>query len=342
MKSCKVNRVKQDTLEQVKGDPVISSETNPQNFNQIQEDFRFINENVNKFKSHENKEFEFVSLYKQAGLYSRVSNEIKRDGIKEASKMKIENKKVGQPTLVKNLKEAIKNKKIKCKKVGKPTLVSNRDCLIASVMTLMSGSAIMTALPQGQASPAQAALVTQSSSKLAHHTYDKHRGWVRQASRPKPMVLVQARVDLAAYAALQLSAPTHQVRVSEGHHLADTGASICLGGRQFMRSLGLNESDLTHCDISVCGADNTNITVLGAVLVEFKCRQSPLLSKQVVYVCEGVAGALLSLEACMDLGLVGQEFPKPAAVKSCEVVEEQQKTCGCNCPAREDSPPVLR
>ena len=48
MKSCKVNRVKQDTLEQEKGDPVISSETNPKNFNHLQEDFSLIN----KFKSH--------------------------------------------------------------------------------------------------------------------------------------------------------------------------------------------------------------------------------------------------------------------------------------------------
>ena len=51
-----------------------------------------------------------------------------------------------------------------------------------------------------------------------------------------------------------------------------------------MRSLGLNESDLTPCDISVCGADNSNIKVLGAALVEFKCKGSPRLSKQVVYI----------------------------------------------------------
>ena len=46
--------------------------------------------------------------------------------------------------------------------------------------------------------------------------------------------------------------------------------------------------DLTLCDMSVCGADNSDITVLGAVLVEFKCKDLPLTSKQVVYVCDGV------------------------------------------------------
>jgi hypothetical protein len=41
-------------------------------------------------------------------------------------------------------------------------------------------------------------------------------------------------------------------------------------------SLGLSEGDLTPCDMSVCGADNANIRVLGAVLVEFSSRSSPL------------------------------------------------------------------
>ena len=36
-----------------------------------------------------------------------------------------------------------------------------------------------------------------------------------------------------------------------------------------MRSLGLSEEDLTPCDMSVCGADNANIVVLGVLLVEF-------------------------------------------------------------------------
>ena len=162
-------------------------------------------------------------------------------------------------------------------------------------MAILAGSSILSALPEGHASPTQVALVTQAGSKLSHHVFDKSRGWIRQASKPKPMILVQSRVDRSAYAALHISPPSHPVRVSEGNHLADTGASICLGGRQFMRSLGLYEEDLTQCDISVCGADNSSIKVLGAALVEFKCRESPLTSKQVVYVCEGVAGALLSL-----------------------------------------------
>ena len=151
------------------------------------------------------------------------------------------------------------------------------------------------------------------------------------------MVLVQARVDQAAYMALQITPPSTATRVSEGYHLADTGASICLGGKQFMRSLGLSEVDLTPCDMSVCGADSANINVLGAVLVEFACKKNPLRSKQVVYICDGVAGALLSLEACIDLGLVNEKFPHSAgAQEDCSAAHQSKKKegCSCKCPVR--------
>ena len=106
-----------------------------------------------------------------------------------------------------------------------------------------------------------------------------------------------------------------------------------------MRSLGIGEQDLTPCDMSVCGADSSNINVLGAVLVEFKCKQSPLTSKQVVYVCEEVAGALLSLEACVDLGLVAESFPNPLEASSCEAVKQQSvQGCECKCPIRAEAP----
>ena len=105
----------------------------------------------------------------------------------------------------------------------------------------MVGSIILSTRGEGYASPAQAAIVTQQGQmeRLSHHVFVKGKGWMRQAAKSKPMVLVTAKVDKAAYTALQVKAPLSTTRVSEGYQLADTGASICLGGKQFMRSLGL-------------------------------------------------------------------------------------------------------
>ena len=225
------------------------------------------------------------------------------------------------------------------KKAGKPTLGTSYSDMLSMVMTIMTGSVIKSAVIAGQVSAVQSVLVTQMGQKLSHHVYTKQRGWVKQAAKNKPMVLVQAKVDLPAYIALQIPTPRVPVRVSEGYHLADTGASICLGGKQFMRSLGLNEDNLTPCDMSVCGADNANIRVLGAVLVEFAGKNTQLKSKQVVYICDGVAGALLSLEACIDLGLVDENFPKLEATEGCSAAQQAKKEgCECACPVRTVAP----
>ena len=144
---------------------------------------------------------------------------------------------------------------------------------------------------------------------------------------------------MPAYSALKIPPPRSATRVSQGHHLADTGASICLGGKQFMRSLGLSEDDLTPCDMSVCGADSGNIKVLGAVLTEFAIRNTAKRSKQVVYICEGVAGALLSLEACIDLQIVNESFPQPVDKSECSAAQQMKKdSCDCSCPARSTAP----
>ena len=220
--------------------------------------------------------------------------------------------------------------------------------MLSTVMTIMTGSAILSAMSERRVSAAQSMLVTHAKHKLSHHVFSKQRGWVRQGAKTKPMLLVQARVDHSAYDILHLEAPKTVTRVSEGYHLADTGASICLGGKQFMRSLGMSEMDLTTCDMSVCGADNANINVLGAVLVEFAAKNTPLRSKQIVYICDGVAGALLSLEACVDLGLVNENFPQPTAQADCSAAQAdcsaaqagKKENCDCKCQVRSTAPDV--
>ena len=177
-------------------------------------------------------------------------------------------------------------------------------------MFLLIGSAILSTLPSGPGheSPTQVAAVSQGKVVIGHHTYHKVKGWVKQSAKAKPMVCLQSKLDMSAYKALGLKPPMKQAIPSVGHHLADTGASICLGGRSYLRSLGLTVADLTPCDMTVCGANNSNMSILGAVLIEFTSTPKHT-SKQIVYICEGVVGTLLSLEACIDLGLVEESFP---------------------------------
>ena len=279
-------------------------------------------------------------------------------------------KKVGLPTLVKNINKNKRGFKIlDYKKVGPPTLVNNQ-CLnkqaqdswkaatngndnsftvsiVELILILLSCSAILSSLPasQGQVSSAQDVQVKGGSIVLGHHVHSKSRGWVRQAARNKPMVELYSRLDMGAYKELGLKPPSKQIKVSSGQHLADTGASICLGGKSYLRSLGLSIEDLTPCDMTVCGANNSSIKVLGALLIEFSRGPgyNEPRTKQIVYICEGVVGALLSLEACMDLKLVNESFPQSCNSAAASSVGKKPN-CDCKCPVRQmapDPPTVL-
>ena len=253
------------------------------------------------------------------------------------SKRDIENIKIaGSPT---HGKAKVKREK---KKAGPPTHCKFK-AVMQTVMLIMAGTAIRSTIVDGDISPTQSALSTQASAstQLSHHIYSKQHGWVKKGAMDKPMVTVQAKVDIPAYLTLRIRVPNLNVRPATGPCLADTGASICLAGKQFMRSLGMNESHLTPCDMSVTGANSASIKVMGAMLVEFSSKQGNNTSKQVVYVCEGVSGALLSLEACIDLGLVTNSFPHVTVDSECNTVQTGKKSgCECSCPVRATAPDI--
>ena len=153
--------------------------------------------------------------------------------------------------------------------------------------------------------------------------------------------MLNAKVDIPAYLTLKIRVPNTPVRPAMGPCLADTGASVCLAGRSFMKSVGMSESHLTPCDMSVTGAKSSSIVVLGAMLVEFSTKDTGQTSKQVVYICEGVSGALISLEACIDLGIVNKNFPSLTKVDQCCSAHIGKKVgCDCNCPVRSTAPDV--
>ena len=82
--------------------------------------------------------------------------------------------------------------------------------------------------------------------------------------------------------------------------MADTGASITIAGMSFVRELGLREEDLLEPGLVITSADNSGIKVMGVALVRLSTEEASTL--ELVYICRGTKGCLLSLEACMALG----------------------------------------
>ena len=139
-----------------------------------------------------------------------------------------------------------------------------------------------------------------------------------------------------------------QSRVLECQGMADTGASVCLAGTMFMRSLGLDVCDLTQCDMRLYGADDKDINMLGVMPLVFTDMLSGIQTRQFVYICEHASTLLLSLEACIDLGYVSENFPvhpSPSSQHPSSPVNATTRTgkkpdCDCSCPERAMAPDV--
>ena len=260
------------------------------------------------------------------------------DSRETAEKMGLKRKKIaGYPPRGIKKKWAIK----KFKKAGSASHC-NINAVVTALSIIMTGTAIMSTAVKGNVSATQSVFVAQAGSmaSLEHHVFVKNVGWVLQGAKKRPMAVVEAEVDISAYLTLRVPVPNIQVRPASGPCLADTGASICLAGTGFMRSLGLDEKNLAKCSMFVTGANNARIKVLGAMLIEFRSRSSKNTSKQVVYVCDGVVGALLSLEACIDLGLVHEKFPHATVDQHSVSAAGKKAGCDCKCPDRADAPDV--
>ena len=116
--------------------------------------------------------------------------------------------------------------------------------------------------------------VISSAKTVHHHAYNKQtKSLNKKPACQKPLVKLKARVDRDAFEFLGLNKINVQTRELECHGMADTGASVCLAGTKFMRSLGLEECNLEQCDMRLYGADDQTSKELEAfsnILGSFK------------------------------------------------------------------------
>ena len=154
----------------------------------------------------------------------------------------------------------------------------------------------------------------EAEESLAHHIFDTvTRRWQQKPAQSKPFVKVKVKVDLDAckttFRGRFSPGLVTRTTTAEDKGLSDTGASVCLAGTRLMKALGLRVQDLARSDMKLHGADNTGIRLLGAVPVIIIDKKSGRLTRQLLYVCNKAASLLLSLEACVDLGMVSPNFP---------------------------------
>ena len=89
----------------------------------------------------------------------------------------------------------------------------------------------------------------------------------------------------------------------------DSGASICLGGIKHLSSLGLSTKNLVPCMKVVTAVGNHRMTCMGYLPVEFNVNGQS--TRQALYICSDIQRLYFSKKACIDVGLLYKDFPRP-------------------------------
>ena len=102
--------------------------------------------------------------------------------------------------------------------------------------------------------------------------------------------------------------------------VGDTGAQMCVAGRDILKSLNLKDDDLTETKMKIKVADDRKSEVIGVLASKVEGRNSRTgedrHTSQLIYFVEGVKGLYLSKNCVKELGLVSSQFPTIADEKS--------------------------
>ena len=206
------------------------------------------------------------------------------------------------------------------KKRTDPLLANKNVSLTQNLLTFLVGCTISTTKPR------------RNVDLFAHHVYDKESGrWTEKGPREKPYVKLKIEFDRQSASSLKMNVPPQQTRPFTWSGMCDTGASVVMAGRDFMRGLGIDESQATECRMSLTNADESPIALIGAVPVLITDTSTNHFTRQILYISGNASGLLLSQEACIDLGYISPEFPRrPKQV--CSTKSEKKEDCDCPLP----------
>ena len=88
---------------------------------------------------------------------------------------------------------------------------------------------------------------------------------------------------------------------------------MVVAGPNQMHQLGITKRELIPLSNGISSADNTGLGLLGGLLVNISGttnKGKTVTTKQLFYIAEGLDCLFLSKQACVQLGIVSENFPK--------------------------------
>merc|ERR1711895_420582 len=113
-----------------------------------------------------------------------------------------------------------------------------------------------------------------------------------------------------------------KLKVYNGPGLVDSGAQIVVIGLKHLYGMGLTKKDLVPVSMRIKAANSGGLKLLGGVFLKIFSYSSSgkrWQTRQLAYCADGCDRLFLSKTACIDLGILEQDFPKIGRFDDAEV-----------------------
>ena len=185
---------------------------------------------------------------------------------------------------------------------------------------------------------------TVNSVSADHHVHQKSTNqWQQRPSSPQPFIKLSIRVEDQDYVDLGfkpiVNNPESSITVPA---MADTGCQSCLAGFKIVQQLGLTKNDLIPVKMRMHAANDRPINILGAIILRISGvdqNNNITETRQMTYITKNSNSVFLSKAACIDLGMISENFPTVVGLSSSSNLITD-KHLSCNCPKRELPPPL--
>ena len=149
---------------------------------------------------------------------------------------------------------------------------------------------------------------------LDHHIYNHlAESWIKQQSKAQPFIKLEIKIVQEDYNVIGFNSKYNpRAKATTISVLADTGCQCCLTGINTIHRLGMKEEDLIPVKMKMHAANNRNINILGAVILRLSGKDKHghiLETRQITYVTDNTDKMFISREACIQLGLIAENFP---------------------------------
>ena len=206
-----------------------------------------------------------------------------------------------------------------CCRSGKqqPTTSTNNEVTEAEAMSVGALAGIMSTMAS-----VRKAINEANGFKVPHMLYDQLR-WIKNNPPSHPTISLSVTVSVNGYQENNLRPPpATRRRNADLNCLADTGCQACCMGLTQLHALGLTRKDLLLPVLNLKAANSSGINIIGVVFIMvtgFDNEGKRWRTHQMVYVSEDVDQLLLSREACVQLGMISNNFPEVGSSKAGDV-----------------------